>query len=234
MVTRLIAGAVLAWMAAGWAGAAPLAEDPAGAQARAAEAKAPAAAHGKAEGHASEGESEAEALNPITLRGFNFTGDLTVWTAVIFLVVLLILWKAAWGPITQGLQKREQQIAAQIAEAQRSNQEAQRLLAEYDKKLAASQGEVRAIFDQARRDAEQVGRTMIEKAKEDAAAEGQRAIKQINAAAAAASKELAERSASLAVDLAGKILRAQLKPQDHARLIREAVSQFQGQGTGTN
>ena len=59
----------------------------------------------------------ADALNPVNADGYNFRGDLGVWTAVVFLVVLAILGKFAWGPISDGLQKRENEIAAQIAEA---------------------------------------------------------------------------------------------------------------------
>lgn len=225
MVTRLIAGAVL--MAMVWTQGALGAEPPA-----APEANSAVEGHGHAAGHQSSEESAAEGLNPITFKGFNFTGDLAIWTGVIFLVVLLILWKSAWGPITLGLQKREEEIAAQIAEALRGNQESQRLLAEYEKKLAAAQDEVRAIIDRARRDAEKVGHDMLDRAKEDAAAERQRALQQIEMAVSAATKELAERSATMAVELAGKILGAQLKPQDHVRLIQEAVASFQGQSNG--
>jgi F0F1-type ATP synthase membrane subunit b/b' len=37
---------------------------------------------------------------------------------------------------------------------------------------------------------------------------------------------LAERSAQLAVDLAGKIIQHKLTPADHAKLITEAVDRF--------
>jgi F-type H+-transporting ATPase subunit b len=161
-----------------------------------------------------------------------FKKDLAIWTAVVFLVLLAILWKFAWGPIAQGLEKREHQIADQISQAEKSNQEARRLLEQYQQKLEASKDEVRGIIDQGRRDAEQLGREMLEKAKADAAAERDRALQQIESATAGALKELAERSATLAVDLAGKIVRTRLNPQDHARLIREAVAQFAGNGSG--
>ena len=51
---------------------------------------------------------------------WSWKSDLAIWTAVVFLVLLAILWKFAWGPIAEGLDKREQEIADQIAEAERS------------------------------------------------------------------------------------------------------------------
>jgi F-type H+-transporting ATPase subunit b len=171
-----------------------------------------------------------DALNPVNADGYNFRGDLSIWTAAVFLVVLAILYKAAWRPISEGLQKRESEIAGQIAEAQRKNEEARQLLADYEKKLAAAQDEVRGLVEQGRRDAEKIGQQMLDKAREEAGVERQRAVQQIESATLAALKELADRSATLAVDLAGKIVGARLKAADHSRLIEQAVSEFSRSG----
>ncbi len=186
----------------------------------------PAAAHASP----SDPADGAQALNPVTYKwnGMNFPGDLSVWTAVVFVLVLVVLWKTAWRPLAEGLQKREDEIAAQIAEAEQKNREARQLLTEYEQKLAASRDEVRGILDEARRQAEQSGRELLQKAKADAALEHRRAVGQIETAANAAAKELAQRGADLAVQLAGKIVGASLVPQDHARLIQEAIAGFTG------
>jgi F-type H+-transporting ATPase subunit b len=187
----------------------------------------------KPAGHKEAGASGGAALNPIDAHGYNFMGDLAIWTAVVFVVVLAILWKFAWGPIVQGLDKRETQIAEQIAEAQRSNQDARQLLEKHAQKLAAAQDEVRAILDQARREAEKLGREMLDKAKQEAVAERDRAVHEIETATSVALKELADRSATLAVELAGKIVGATLSQRDHTRLIQETVANFAGKRNGT-
>jgi F-type H+-transporting ATPase subunit b len=171
--------------------------------------------------------AEAGDASPTTVRG-----DLTIWTAVVFLVVLAILWRFAWGPISQGLAKREEEIAGQIAEAHRSNEAAKQLLAEYESKLSDAKDEVRGLLDDGRRRAEQLAHEMLERAKQDAANQRRQALEQIESATAGALQELAERSAELAVELAGKIVRARLDPSDHARLVEEAVAQFTGEGNG--
>jgi len=155
--------------------------------------------------------------------------DLPIWTALVFLALMAILWKFAWGPLAQGLAKREQGIADQISQAEQSNRQAKELLDQYGQKLADSKDEVRGILDKARRDAELLGKEMLEDAKQQARAEQQRAVQQIDAATANALKELARQSSTLAVELAGKILRAELKPEDHSRLIEQAVSDFNQQ-----
>ena len=80
--------------------------------------------------------------------------DLAIWTFLVFLVLLAVLWKFAWGPIAAALDLREQKIADNIAAAEQCNEEAKKLLADYEAKLAAARDEVRGILDEARRDAE--------------------------------------------------------------------------------
>lgn len=163
-----------------------------------------------------------------------FKKDLALWTGVVFLILMAILWKFAWGPICQGLERREGGIANQIAEAEESNKRAKELLDQYEKKLRASKDEVREIIEQGRRDAEKTGREMIKQARAGAEAEQRRALQQIDAATAAALKELAEQGADLAVSLAGKIVRAELKPSDHAKLIRRTMADFAQQTPSEN
>src|SRR5437870_13521471 len=43
--------------------------------------------------------------------------DLAIWTAVVFLLLLLVLGKFAWPQITEALEERERKIADNIAAA---------------------------------------------------------------------------------------------------------------------
>ena len=54
----------------------------------------------------------------------------------------------------------------------------------------------------------------------------ERGKREIERATSAALKELAESSANLAVDLAGRIVESKLSAQDHARLIEQAMASF--------
>ena len=174
---------------------------------------------------AAEAESAAAGdINPVGPSAWR--ADLAIWTFVVFVCLLAILAKFAWGPIIEGLDKRERNVADQIAQAEAANQKAREILADYERKLAAAQDQVHVILEQGRHDAEQVGRQLIDKAKEDAHAEFGRAVKQIDAATAAAIQELASHSATLAVELAGKIVGAKLNQRDHAQLIEQAVAGF--------
>jgi F-type H+-transporting ATPase subunit b len=154
------------------------------------------------------------------------TPDLPVYNAIIFLVLVAVLWRFAWGPISTGLAGREQAIADQIAAARAANDEARGLLAQYDQKLANAQEEVKAILDEARRDADHTRQEIVAAAQADARTERERARREIELATDQALKALAERSANVAVDLAGRIVQARLSPDDHAQLIQDALARF--------
>ena len=152
--------------------------------------------------------------------------DLALWTLGVFVVLLAVLWKFAWGPILAGLEKREHAIAHEIADAKHQHEEANALVAKYESRLAAAGDEVRALLDEGRRDAEQAKQAILAEAKSAAEAERLRALREIESATDGALRSLAERSAQLAVELAGKIVRRNLTSADHARLVDEAVEKF--------
>lgn len=173
--------------------------------------------HGESHG----GGAQAESMGPLA-----WDTDLAIWTAVVFLVLFAVLYRFAWGPIRDGLDKREQRIADNIAAAQQINEEAKQLLVQYEKKLDESQVEVRAILDEARRDAEHTQREILAKAASESDAVRERAKREIETATAQALKQLAETASQLAVDLAGKIIRAELDSRKHSGLIAEAMARF--------
>jgi F-type H+-transporting ATPase subunit b len=160
--------------------------------------------------------------------------DLAIWTLVVFVVLLVVLKKFAWGPILAGLESRESNIANHIAQAERNHEEAKKLLVQYEQKLASAANDVREMMEEARRDADHARQTILAEAKAGAEAERDRALRDIETAADQAMESLAERSAQLAVDLAGKILQSKLSAADHTKLIQEAVAKFPASSASTN
>ena len=178
--------------------------------------------HGEAHGSEEHGgDSHGGAVDPLV-----FSPDLAVFTLVVFLVLLAILGKFAWGPIATALDHREHRISDNIAQAERLQAEAKAQLASYEQKLATAADEVRQLLEEARRDAEHTKEEILAQAKADAKAEHDRAMREVRNAKDAALKEIGETSANFAVEMAAKIVQKQLTPDDHARLVREAVASF--------
>jgi F-type H+-transporting ATPase subunit b len=152
-----------------------------------------------------------------------FKTDLAIYTFVVFVCLMVILRAFAWGPITKALDAREKSIADDIAAAHRGHEEAKSLLKQYEARLTAAQEEVRGIIEEGRKHAAQLQDEILSKARADATAEMNRAKREVEIARDQALQQLAETSANLAVDLAGKIVHAKLNAKDHATLIDEAV-----------
>ena len=158
-----------------------------------------------------------------------FTGDLgnILWSLLTFFAVLVVLGKFAWRPILSALQKREDFIRESLAHAKRDRDEAERRLKEYSDKIVAVRSEAMAIVDKGRRDAEVVKHRIEEESKAEAKAILQRAKREIAIATDTAVKELYTLSGKLATELAGRILRKELNPHEHERLIAESINELQ-------
>jgi F-type H+-transporting ATPase subunit b len=174
------------------------------------------AAHGAAQGSDTGGQSNL------------FAGDVgnAVWTLVIFLLVLFVLGKYAWGPILTALQGREQFIRDSLEKAKHEREAAEALLRDYEERLANSRAEATAIVEEGRRDAEAVRHRILAEAKEEGERTIERAKREIQLATDTATKELYTLSARLATEMAGRILGRELGPQDHERLVGEAIDQL--------
>ncbi|MFM7185832.1 MAG: F0F1 ATP synthase subunit B [Planctomycetota bacterium] len=153
-----------------------------------------------------------------------FSRDLAVWSFVVFLCLLGLLTKFAWKPIMEGLDKREEGIARQLAETRAANEEAKRMLASYERRLAEASEEVRGMLEEARRDAEGTKQAIVAEARKAADEEKVRAKHEIQLARDDALSQIAEKAGHLAVEVAGKFLRDKLGPDEQSRLVRESVA----------
>ncbi|MEX1042759.1 MAG: ATP synthase F0 subunit B [Pirellulaceae bacterium] len=152
--------------------------------------------------------------------------DLATFTLAVFLGLVGVLGAFAWKPIMHGLAEREKSMDGKLAEAQRMFDEAETKLNEYNRRLNESQQEVRQLREQAMLAADEKGKQMIAEAQASAKAERDRSLREIEAAKVAAINELSSTSVNLAIDLASKITRKELRPDDHAALIRDAIEQI--------
>jgi F-type H+-transporting ATPase subunit b len=167
------------------------------------------------------GEMEGGLINPLIIDP-----DLAIWTALIFGLLLAVLYKFAWGPIVEALDRREQTVRDHIAAAESAHEEAKGLLAAHEARLATAKDEVREMLEEARRDAEATKTQIVSEADATAKAHRDRAIRDIEQARDGAVRQLAETSANLAVDLAGKVIKQGLSADQQAELVREATSRL--------
>lgn len=165
-----------------------------------------------------------------------FAGDLgnMIWTLVIFILVLVVLGKFAWGPILEVLQARETFIRKSLTEARADREAAEETLKGYEARLAEARGEATAIVDEGRRDGEQVRQRIEADARAEAARMVERARREIDLAKVAAVEEIFNLAGQLSTEVASKLIRRELNAEDHERLIREAAEKIRDARSASN
>jgi F-type H+-transporting ATPase subunit b len=147
------------------------------------------------------------------------------WTLIAFLAVFFILRKFAWGPILSSLGEREKGIAESIAAADRVKAEMGQLKAENEKLMAQAREERTVML----REAKEMKDRIINEAKDQAKAEAGKIIAdaqvQITQQKNAALTEVKNEIGSLAVEVAGKILRKQLASTEGQEAYMNMLSQ---------
>jgi F-type H+-transporting ATPase subunit b len=128
-----------------------------------------------------------------------------LWVAVAFVVFLIIVFRfGVHRSILGALDNRGTQIQAELDEARRLKEEAEKLLAEYKRKQREAESEAKAIIDQANTEAKQIAadaKTRLEEfvarrtkmAETKIAQAEQQALGEVRAAAADAAVKAAER-----------------------------------------
>ncbi len=164
-------------------------------------------------------------LNPIN------TGLVTsLTTLIVFLALLAILGKYAWGPIAGGLKAREDKIRQDIADADAARARAEATLRDYNAQLAGAETRIREMLAKATADGEAIATNIRARAQQDAEETKERANRDIEAARDQAIGQIHGEAVNLATNIAEKILQRNLNPDDQRDLLARSLDQVQGIG----
>ncbi len=145
----------------------------------------------------------------------------TVWTGIVFLALLGILWKFAWGPILSAADEREQGIQAALDQAAQRNEEASRLLEEHRQQLADARRQANELIADGKSAGERVRKEIEEKARAEGQAMVERARGEIERERDAALDMLRRESVELALAAAAQLLHERIdQPADRALVER--------------
>ena len=151
----------------------------------------------------------------------------TLYTLITFVLLLLILWKFAWGPIVKGLEAREEKIHGAIEQAQRDREQAEQLLREYEEKLKNASQDIADRLSKADKEAQ----VRIEQARAEANEEGSkllaRAKEEIEAQKDKVSAELRGEVAELATSIAAAAIGESFDKEDQLRIIKKRLEQVE-------
>lgn len=149
---------------------------------------------------------------------------LLFWTGLVFCLLLFVLTKFAWKPILGAVNAREQKIAEALELAEKTKAEMQTLKSENEALLK----EARAQRDSMLKDAKISADKMIEEAREKAKAEAQKIVNSaketITNEKIQAMNELKIHVAGLSLEIAEKIIRAELSSDEKQKALAEKMA----------
>ncbi len=152
--------------------------------------------------------------------------DLALWSVVVFVVLLAVLWKSAWGPIVDGLDTRESNIRGDIAAAQADRQKAAQERADIEARLKSVEDEIREMRSEARAAADKMKQEAVTAGKEEAAALVEKAKGEIEQDRRQAQEQLKNELVDKIVFAAEQIVGRKMNDGDEQRLADEALVQF--------
>lgn len=155
-----------------------------------------------------------------------FQADLALWSLIVFVIFLFVLAKAAWGPMIEGLDKREAGIRSAIAEAEENQRKSQAMLAEYEEKLRGAEQTVAEMVAEAKLDAERTSQDIVTKATADVEAMRDRATSDIQQAKDTALSEVFTSVNAQVAAATERVLGRALSDDDQERLIQEALAEI--------
>jgi F-type H+-transporting ATPase subunit b len=148
-----------------------------------------------------------------------------IWGGITFVVLLIGVAKFGLPAIKNMMDERTERIRGQIAEADAVKGEADRIRQEYSAQLADAKSEAARIIEEARQAADSVRRDLTQRAEAEAAELRQRNAEQLEAERNRLLSEMQGAVATLAIELAEKVVEANLDKDANNRLIESYISQ---------
>jgi len=151
---------------------------------------------------------------------------LLLWTIATFLVMMAILWKVAWKPIVDAMDARAEKVRFEIDNAERTRQEAEKLLAQHKAMMDNARNEAAQIIAKGREEAERMKNEIVEKASTESKTIAERAKKEIELAKDKAITDIKTEVVLLSTEIASKIINKNIKAEDQKALVEEALNKM--------
>lgn len=158
-------------------------------------------------------------------------GGLMFWTFVIFVVVLIVLTKFAFKPITRAVEARERALEEAIEFAKRDREEAARLLEDHRRLIDEAHTEAQHVIAEGRASGEKVRADVIERAHREQQLVLERARQEIQNERDQAIVELRREAVNLAIRAAGRVIEKNLDDETNRQLVESFLASIEPVGS---
>ena len=149
-----------------------------------------------------------------------------IWGTVAFLILLFLMYRTVFPQVNKLYKDRRAGIEGRLEQAEKEREEAEQLLQQYRDRLAAAEDETQRILEEARANADRVRKDLLGKAETDAEQQLERARQTIRAERDQAIRQLRGEVATLAVELAGRVVEDSLDRDRQLRLVDRYIDRL--------
>ena len=144
---------------------------------------------------------------------------LAIWLGLTFILLLVLLRRVAWGPITTALATREERIAESMDRAEKALAEARQIQADNEKARREADQEAQRILRDARDAAERMRTEELDKTRDKIQQLQAQAESEIEREKQSALDTLRSEVADLAIQAAEKILRENMDATKQRKIV---------------
>ena len=152
---------------------------------------------------------------------FTINPGLIIWTLVVFGILLAAAWRWGYPELLKMVEERERRIQKLVDDAEKANAEAQRLLDEHKKQIAAAHNQAQEILAKAKTVSQKERDVLLAKAREEYDALLNRARKDIDAEKEKAIQALRREAVDLSIAAASRVIEANLDTDANRKLVTE-------------
>ena len=155
------------------------------------------------------------------------SGWMSLLTWATFIVAFILLYKLAWKPILNVLERREKEIAKSLEDAAKAREMAGNAIVEQKRILHEAAEQARRVHDEARQAALALASSVEARAREQARSMIEEAAREIEFQRAQASASLRIETAELAAQLAEKVLTGRACDPERTGFTQRMVSELE-------
>ncbi len=150
---------------------------------------------------------------------------LFIWTIAVFLTLLFLLKRFAWGPLLAALEQRRAGIRKSLDDADRAKKELEQVQQESETVVRKARAEAETIVSTARADGAKLRDELRRQAQEEAQSILRNAERQIEQERDRALAQIRREAVDVSLMIASKLIRRNLTKEDNDALIDDALEQ---------
>lgn len=151
---------------------------------------------------------------------------LMFWTTVTFLLLYVILYRFAWGPLREALDEREKKIKESLEQAELAQAKAEESLQRQEEVIIKAREEAQALIEKSKKAGETLRDDIVKKARDEAEKLLERAKSEITLEREKAVDQIKTLAVELSIAATTKAIGKALTPKDHEKLILQSMQEM--------